>query len=69
MARVAFLFPGQGSQKVGMGLDFAEQYPELKARWFDAADDILGVPLSRLCFEGPEQDLLRTENTRRLFSS
>lgn len=64
MARVAFLFPGQGSQKVGMGLDFAEQYPELKARWFDAADDILRMPLSRLCFEGPEEELLRTENTQ-----
>ena len=64
MTRVAILFPGQGSQKVGMGLDFAEQYPELKARWFDAADDILQMPLSRLCFEGPEQDLMRTENTQ-----
>jgi [acyl-carrier-protein] S-malonyltransferase len=64
MSRVAFLFPGQGSQKVGMGLDFAEQYPELKARWFDAADDILRIPLSRLCFEGPEHDLLQTENTQ-----
>ena len=64
MTRVAILFPGQGSQKVGMGLDFAERYPELKARWFDAADDILQLPLSRLCFEGPEGDLMRTENTQ-----
>ncbi len=64
MTQVAFLFPGQGSQKVGMGLDFVEHYPELKERWFDAADDILQIPLSRLCFEGPEQDLLRTENTQ-----
>ncbi len=64
MTRPAFLFPGQGSQKVGMGLDFVEQYPELKARWFDAADDILGMPLSRLCFDGPEEELRRTENTQ-----
>jgi [acyl-carrier-protein] S-malonyltransferase len=64
MTQMAFLFPGQGSQKVGMGLDFVEHYPELKERWFDAADDILQLPLSRLCFEGPEQDLMRTENTQ-----
>ena len=64
MTQMAFLFPGQGSQKVGMGLDFVEQYPELKGRWFDAADDILQIPLSRMCFEGPEKDLLRTENTQ-----
>jgi [acyl-carrier-protein] S-malonyltransferase len=47
-----------------MGLDFVEQYPELKERWFDPADDILRMPLSRLCFAGPEEDLLRTENTQ-----
>ncbi len=64
MTQVAFLFPGQGSQKVGMGLDFVEQYPKLKERWFDAADDILHLPLSHLCFEGPEEELLRTENTQ-----
>lgn len=64
MAQVAFVFPGQGSQKVGMGLDFVEHYPDLKERWFDAADDILQMPLSRMCFEGPEQDLLRTEHTQ-----
>jgi [acyl-carrier-protein] S-malonyltransferase len=64
MTQVAFLFPGQGSQKPGMGLDFVEQYPDLKERWFDAADDILHMPLSRLCFEGPEEDLQRTENTQ-----
>jgi [acyl-carrier-protein] S-malonyltransferase len=64
MTRTAFLFPGQGSQKVGMGLDFVERYPELKSRWFEAADDILQMPLSRLCFEGPEESLRRTENTQ-----
>ncbi|MBO3749440.1 ACP S-malonyltransferase [Streptosporangiaceae bacterium NEAU-GS5] len=64
MNRTAFLFPGQGSQKTGMGLDFTERFPELKERWFDAADDILGIPLSRYCFEGPEEDLRRTEITQ-----
>lgn len=64
MSGTVFLFPGQGSQKVGMGLDFVDRYPELKARWFDRADDILQIPLSRLCFEGPDTELRRTENTQ-----
>jgi len=64
MPGTVFLFPGQGSQKVGMGLDFVDRYPELKARWFDLADDILQIPLSRLCFEGPDTELRRTENTQ-----
>jgi [acyl-carrier-protein] S-malonyltransferase len=64
MTRAAFLFPGQGSQKVGMGRDFVERYPELRERWFEAADDVLGMPLTRLCFEGPDDDLRRTENTQ-----
>jgi [acyl-carrier-protein] S-malonyltransferase len=64
MSGTVFLFPGQGSQKVGMGRDYAERYPELAARWFDQADDILQLPLSRLCFEGPDDELRRTENTQ-----
>jgi [acyl-carrier-protein] S-malonyltransferase len=64
MPRMAFLFPGQGSQVVGMGLDLVERYPNLKARYFDAADDILQIPLSKLCFEGGEEELRRTENAQ-----
>ncbi len=60
---LAFVFPGQGSQKVGMGRALAEAQPESRAV-FDEADGALGFPLSRLCFEGPEADLQRTANTQ-----
>jgi [acyl-carrier-protein] S-malonyltransferase len=60
---VAFLFPGQGSQKVGMGKALAEAFP-ICADTFDEADAALGVPLSRVCFEGPEDQLAMTENTQ-----
>lgn len=59
----AFLFPGQGSQAVGMGRALCERYPEARAV-FDAADSVLAFPLSRLCFEGPAEELTRTENTQ-----
>jgi len=59
----AFLFPGQGSQSVGMGKALAERYPEARAA-FDEADEVLGFALSRLCFEGPEAELTQTENTQ-----
>ena len=61
--KIAFLFPGQGSQAVGMGRSLAEAFPESKAV-FDAADRALDFPLSRLCFNGPEDDLKLTENTQ-----
>ncbi|HUR33167.1 MAG TPA: ACP S-malonyltransferase, partial [Vicinamibacterales bacterium] len=58
---IAFIFPGQGSQKVGMGKALADAYPVCRAA-FDEADAALGEPLSRLCFEGPEERLTLTEN-------
>ncbi len=57
---LALLFPGQGSQSVGMGRDAAERSPAARAV-FEAADRALGLPLSRLCFEGPAEELVRTE--------
>jgi [acyl-carrier-protein] S-malonyltransferase len=60
---IAFLFPGQGSQKVGMGQALADTYPEARAV-FEEADAALGEPLSRLCFEGPEEQLTLTEHTQ-----
>jgi len=61
--KIAFLFPGQGSQYAGMGKSLAEAYPAARAV-FEEADDGLGFALSRLCFEGPEDELKRTENTQ-----
>jgi len=59
----AFLFPGQGSQAVGMGKELADRYPVAK-RTFDEADAALGYKLSQLCFEGPEEQLRLTEITQ-----
>ena len=61
--KIAFLFPGQGSQFPGMGLDLARQYP-IARQTFEQADEAVGFALSTLCFEGPEEDLRRTENTQ-----
>ncbi len=63
MKSVAAIFPGQGSQSVGMGKDLAEHWP-VAAAAFKAVDDGLGRDLSQLCWEGPEEDLRLTENTQ-----
>jgi [acyl-carrier-protein] S-malonyltransferase len=63
MSKRAFIFPGQGSQYVGMGKDLAAALPEAK-QLFERADEVLGVPLSRICFEGPEEELRQTKNTQ-----
>ena len=59
----AFVFPGQGSQYVGMGLDLSETFPEAKYV-FEEIDDTLEQNLSRVMFEGPEEELILTENTQ-----
>lgn len=61
--KIAFLFPGQGSQYPGMGKDLAENFPVAK-QTMQEADDALGFSLSLLCYEGPEEDLKKTENTQ-----
>ncbi|NLX09762.1 MAG: ACP S-malonyltransferase [Chloroflexi bacterium] len=61
--KTAFIFPGQGSQEVGMGADLVQAFPEAEAT-FALADEVLGFPLSRLCFEGPEEALNDTLNTQ-----
>jgi [acyl-carrier-protein] S-malonyltransferase len=60
---LAFIFPGQGSQAIGMGKDLAEKYP-IARQTFEEADEALGYKLSQLCFEGPEQQLRLTEITQ-----
>ncbi len=63
MSKTVFLFPGQGSQYAGMGKSLALQFPAAKAV-FEEADDVLGFAISKLCFEGPEEELKLTENTQ-----
>ena len=63
MQKTALLFAGQGAQHVGMGRDFAEQFPSSKT-WFDRGRKLLGYDLPAICFHGPEAELIRTENAQ-----
>ena len=59
----AFLFPGQGAQEVGMGKDIFERYEEAR-RIYEKASEISGIDVKKICFEGPEEELRKTENTQ-----
>ena len=61
--KIAFIFPGQGAQMVGMGADLYENYDEAK-RVFDRANEVLGKNITDICFNGPEEDLKQTINTQ-----
>jgi [acyl-carrier-protein] S-malonyltransferase len=61
--KTAFVFPGQGAQYAGMGREIAERFPAARAA-FDEADAALDAPISKLCFEGPDEELTLTENTQ-----
>lgn len=63
MRKIAFIFPGQGAQYVGMGKDIVEKY-EIAAEIFAKASNAVGYDMKKLCFEGPEEELIKTENTQ-----
>jgi [acyl-carrier-protein] S-malonyltransferase len=58
---LAFVFPGQGSQKVGMGAELLSERPDLFDRYLSLADEVSGLPIRRLCLEGPIEELTRTD--------
>ncbi len=63
MSKIAFVFPGQGAQYVGMGKDVFEKYPNA-AKVFEKANQSLGLDIKTICFEGPKEELVKTENTQ-----
>src|SRR5256885_4829495 len=63
MSKTALLFSGQGAQSVGMGKDLAAQFPSAKT-WFERANAALGYDLAKICFEGPESELTKTEHAQ-----
>lgn len=63
MSKIAFVFPGQGAQAIGMGKDVYEALPQSRAI-FEKGDEVLGFPLSGLVFEGPDSELKQTVNTQ-----
>lgn len=63
MMKKAFVFPGQGAQKVGMVKDLYDAYPIVK-QLFEEADDALGFSLTKLCFEGPDEELMPIIHSR-----
>ena len=63
MSKLAFVFPGQGTHYVGMGMELADRYPEASAV-FEQANAVMGMDIRRLCREGPESELVKTENSQ-----
>ena len=63
MSKIAFVFPGQGTHYVGMGMELADRYPEASAV-FEQANEVMGMDIRRLCREGPESELVKTENSQ-----
>ena len=61
--KTAFLFPGQGAQAVGMGKDIYEKYIEAR-EIYNRVEELTGKDIKRICFEGPEEELIKTENAQ-----